>query len=297
MASFNNKLSCLSSIKQKIDSLEEKIQKLDSLDEKISNIQFSRADSPMDTTPMPHSNAPLPSTSPLPQPPSLPPSRQSNRPTYAQATGSKIPSVLLPLPTPQPKTSTSVPKGNTWIIQFPKNNRYSGERLTPLQLVQQTNDIYKLTDSPVKAILAKWTLKHNLSITFSPESTDKDIEGASKSVIHFLFPDQTDAIFSKATPWSKIVFKNTMCCTLSTDLNHPGTIAVKEFSPEELLKAVKDSHPLLKEATFIHPPDWTVKSLPDTATQHNLCFTIEDPDGIIANNLIASEVIMFATTV
>ena len=60
---------------------------------------------------------------------------------------------------------------------------------------------------------------------------------------------------------------------------------------------MRESHPLLEKATFIHPPDWTVRTLPKEAIYHNLCFTIEDPDNSIAENLITSNVIMFATTI
>ena len=72
---------------------------------------------------------------------------------------------------------------------------------------------------------------------------------------------------------------------------------VKITDPETLLKAVRESHPLLKEVTFVHPPDWTIQALPEEAIYHNLRFTIEDPDSSIANNLIASDAIMFATSV
>ena len=64
-----------------------------------------------------------------------------------------------------------------------------------------------------------------------------------------------------------------------------------------MTKAVQESHPLLKDVTFVHPPDWTVQTLPEEAIYHNLRFTIEDPDNSIAHNLIASEAIMFTTTV
>ena len=83
---------------------------------------------------------------------------------------------------------------------------------------------------------------------------------------------------------------------MTTDEDGKDTIH-KNTDSATLLKAVQESHPLLKDVTFVHPPDWTVQTLPEEAIYHNLRFTIEDPDNSIANNLIASEAIMFATTV
>ena len=80
----------------------------------------------------------------------------------------------------------------------------------------------------------------------------------------------------------KIVLKITMSMTLS---------------PNALVEAVRESHPLLEKATFVLPPEWTVKDLPVDASHHNLSFSIEDPDGSIANTMITSEVIMFASSV
>ena len=161
----------------------------------------------------------------------------------------------------------------------------------------------KLIDRPVEVILAKRTLRNNLALTFSQESKEKDIRDASTLIrdastliIESLDLQDEQVVFSRAVNWSKIVFKNTPCTSMTTNENSKEIIH-KTTDTTTLLKAVQESHPLLKDVTFVHPPDWTVQTLPEEAIYHNLRFTIEDPDNSIAHNLIASEAIMFTTTV
>ena len=167
-------------------------------------------------------------------------------------------------------------------------------KMAPHRMVTKLNQ--KLIDRPIEVILAKRTLRNNLTLTFSQESKEKDIRDASTLIIESLDLQDEQAIFSRAVNWSKIVFKNTPCSTSIADENGKETTE-KITDPTILLEAVRESHPLLKDITFVHPPDWTVQTLPEEAIYHNLCFTIEDPNNSIAHNLIASEAIMFATTV
>ena len=290
-------------IEKEIDSLKEKLssstveQKLDNLEKTIENLQPSKTDTPMDMTPKTQSSMPLPSTSPTPQPPH----RQSIRQTYASITGQKLVhnqsttwlGNTLPTSTPAPKRDTF--SKNTWTIRFPGKTNFERPELAPQLITTRINRDVNHTN--IKATLAKWTLKRNLSISFSPESKEKDIMDASTTILKCLNINQDHAIFAKSVNWSKIVFKNTPCQTVSLTGEYGTPVPVKITDPETILKAVQESHPLLKEATFVHPPDWTVQSLPEDAIYHNLRFTIEDPDSSIANNLIASEAIMFATTV
>ena len=240
---------------------------------------------------------PLPSASPTPQPPY----RQSTRPTYASITGQNIVQdqsytwlgSALPASTTIPKRNSF--SKNTWTIRFPGTANFERPELAPHLIVTRINRDANHTN--IKATLAKWTLKRNLSITFSPESKEKDIMDASTSILKCLNINQNQAIFAKSVNWSKIIFKNTPCQSLSMTGEYGTPVSEKITDKETLLAAVRESHPLLKEVTFVHPPDWTVQTLPEEAIYHNLRFTIEDPDNSIADNLIASEAIMFATSV
>ena len=133
-------------------------------------------------------------------------------------------------------------------------------------------------------------------MSLSKDSLDKDIDEAAQSIKHCLFPDNNHAIFGKAVNWSKIVFKNTPCRSYTIN-PEDNSIVAQDLSPNALVEAVRESHPLLEKATFVLPPEWTVKELPVDASHHNLSFSIEDPDGSIANTLISTELIMFASSV
>ena len=252
----------------------------------------------MDTTPTPLSSMPLPPVTFKPRPPLASHPGQSTRPSYANAVGSKIQyqsSTWQDTPKNTPAAMPPLfPNRNTRVIRFPHGHRLTGHRLTPQQVVLRVNQIHN--HLPFKAILAKWTLKHNLTITFSKESLDKDIDDAAQSIKQCLFPENNHAIFGRAVNWSKIVFRNTPCRSYSIN-PEDNSIVSQDLNPDALLEAVRESHPLLETATFILPPEWTVKDLPEDASYHNLSFSIEDPDGSIANTLINDELIMFASSV
>ena len=293
-------------IKEKLNSTTVE-QKLDNLEKNIENLQSLKSDTPMDTTPMPHPSMPLPPITFNPRPSPFSHTGQSMKPSYASIAGSKIQyqsttwqntpvNNLVATPTPFPK--------NTWTIRFP--HKFGPKerlemvpkpvlfKMAPHRMVTKLNQ--KLIDRPIEVILAKRTLRNNLALTFSQESEEKDIRDASTIIIESLGLQDSQAIFSRAVNWSKIVFKSTLCSTSITDEDGKESIQ-KITDPTTLLNAVRESHPLLKDVTFIHTLDWTVQTLLDEAIYHNLCFTIKDPDNSIAHNLIASEAIMFATTV
>ena len=147
-------------LKDSIKLVEEKIP---SLETKIKSLVTSKShDIPIQTSPQQQLR--LPSSSPIPTPSPLP--RQSSRPTYASITGKSIPYQSTTWD-PQghlnrgqaTRATPSIPQ-NVWVIRFPKNHQYSGLRLTPRQITHCINNEH----SSIKAILAKWTVKNNLSV-------------------------------------------------------------------------------------------------------------------------------------
>ena len=272
-------------IEKELDSLKEKIsssaveQKLDNMEKTIENLQPFKADTPMDTTPMPQSTMPLPPVTFNPRSSPFSHSGQSTRPSYASIAGSKIQYQSstwqnTPINTPA-ATPTPFPK-NTWTIRFP--HKFGPKerpamvmpplfKMAPHRMVTKLNQ--KLINRPVEVILAKRTLRNNLALTFSQESKEKDIRDASTLIIESLGLQDERAIFSRAINWSKIVFRNTPCTSMTTDEDGKETIQ-KITDSSTLLKAVQESHPLLKDVTFVHPPDWTVQTLPEEAVYHNL---------------------------
>ena len=150
----------------------------------------------------------------------------------------------------------------------------------------------------IKAILARWMEKNNLTVTFSNESKDTDIMKAAKTIMDILAPGHPFISFSKPTIWNKIVYRQ-VPCRMITEAEIDGD-AMREdstWSKETLLKEVKESHPLFQNTEFAFNLDWTTAEIPHKADNWNLCFTIVDPDDSIAKEIVKSQIIMFATLV
>ena len=199
-------------IEKEIVSIKEKLsstlveQKLDNLEKTVENLQLLQSDSPMDMTPTPQPHIPLPS---MPQPPIITQAKQSTRPTYTSITGSKIryqptawqdtPGVnnIGPNTAPFPKSA--------WTIHFPHKfgpkERPATEvpiifKFPPHRIVMKLNQ--KLFNKPIEVILAKRTLRNNITLTFSQELKEKDIMDASTTIIESLGLQDKQAIFSRA---------------------------------------------------------------------------------------------------
>ena len=150
----------------------------------------------------------------------------------------------------------------------------------------------------IKAILARWTEKNNLTVTFTNESKDKDIENAAKTIINLLAQGYLHVSFAKPAIWNKLVYRQIPCRAITDEeLNGDAMNMGQLWTKEQLLKEVKDSHPLLKDVVFTYEPDWTTVEIPDEADHWNICFTIVDPDDSIANQIVESNLIMFATII
>ena len=133
---------------------------------------------------------------------------QSIQPSYANITGSRVqyqqttwldnPSnKLTATPAPFPK--------NTCTIRFPHTfgpkERPATEvpiifKFPPHRIVMKLNQ--KLFNKPIEVILAKRTLRNNITLTFSQELKEKDIMDASTTIIESLGLQDKQAIFSRA---------------------------------------------------------------------------------------------------
>ena len=118
---------------------------------------------------------------------------------------------------------------------------------------------------------------------FTNESKDKDIDNAAKTIINLLAQGCTHVSFTKPAIWNKIVYRQIPCRVITDEeLNGDAMNMGQLWTKEQLLKEVKDSHPLLKDITFAYNPDWTTEEVPDDADHWNICFTIINPDDSIA---------------
>ena len=184
-----------------------------------------------------------------------------------------------------------------YTLRFSRDAPWKGIQM-PAHIVTDKINVACSKNYNIKAILAKWTEKNNLTVTFSNESKDADIAKAAKTIMDTLAPGHPAISFSKPTIWNKIIYRQ-VPCRMITEAEIDGD-AMREdttWSKETLLKEVQDSHPLLKNAEFAFNPDWTTAEIPHNADTWNLCFTIVDPDDSIAKEIVRSQIIMFATLV
>ena len=184
-----------------------------------------------------------------------------------------------------------------YTLRFSRDAPWKGIQ-TPAHIVTDKINVACSKNYNIKAILARWTEKNNLTVTFSNESKDTDIAKAAKTIMDTLAPGHLAVSFSKPTIWNKIVYRQ-VPCRMITEAEIDGDAMQEDstWSKETLLKEVQDSHPLLKNAEFAFNPDWTTAEIPHDADTWNLCFTIVDPDDSIAKEIVRSQIIMFATLV
>ena len=184
-----------------------------------------------------------------------------------------------------------------YTLRFSREAPWKGVQ-TPAHIVVDKINVACEKMYKIKAILARWTEKNNLTVTFTNESKDKDIENAAKTIINILAQGYTHVSFAKPAIWNKLVYRQIPCRAVTDEeLNGDAMNMGQLWTKEQLLKEVKDSHPLLKNVTFAYKPDWTTAEIPDETDHWNICFTIIDPDDSIANQIVESNLIMFATVV
>ena len=197
-----------------------------------------------------------------------------------------------------PRTKrTAFQNRQIYTLRFSRDAPWKGIQM-PAHIVTDKINVACSKNYNIKAILARWTEKNNLTVTFSNDSKDADIAKAAKTIMDTLAPGHPAISFSKPTIWNKIVYRQ-VPCRMITEAEIDGD-AMREdttWSKETLLKEVQDSHPLLKNAKFVFNPDWTTAEIPHDANNWNLCFTIVDPDDSIAKEIVRSQIIMFATLV
>ena len=184
-----------------------------------------------------------------------------------------------------------------YTLRFSRESPWKGVQ-TPAHIVVDKINVACEKSYKIKAILARWTKKNNLTVTFTNESKDKDIDNAAKTIIDLLAQGCTHVSFAKPAIWNKIVYRQIPCRVITDEeLNGDAMNMGQLWTKEQLLKEVKDSHPLLKDITFAYNPDWTTAEVPDDADHWNICFTIINPDDSIAYQIVELNIIMFATVI
>ena len=153
----------------------------------------------------------------------------------------------------------------------------------------------------IKAILASWSQKGNLVLTFSENSTDKNISNAAETIKKQVAPGW-NTVLTKITNQSRVILPNVPCQKISYTVITGDEMDVERterdvWSSEDLEAELRKSHPLLKDVKFCVPPTWATRDIPATATSATASIIIEDPDSSIISALTSSSIIMFATRI
>ena len=153
----------------------------------------------------------------------------------------------------------------------------------------------------IKAILASWSQKGNLVLTFSDNSTDKNITNAAETIKKQVAPGW-NTVLTKITNQSRIILPNVPCQKVSHSVITGDEMDVEKserdvWSSEDLEAELRKSHPLLKDVKFCVPPAWATRNISPTTSTATALIIIEDPDSLIMSALTSSSLIMFATRI
>ena len=97
-----------------------------------------------------------------------------------------------------------------YTLRFSRDAPWKGIQ-TPAHIVTDKINVACSKNYNIKAILARWTEKNNLTVTFSNESKDTDIAKVAKTIMDTLAPGHPAVSFSKPTIWNKIVYRQVPC--------------------------------------------------------------------------------------
>ena len=111
----------------------------------------------------------------------------------------------------------------------------------------------------IKANSAKWTPAMNLTIFFTHDSIDPQIEKARNTILGVLAKGTNKSLFIKSTKWSRIVVRDVPTQKWVTDENAPtdqdlGAPPPGEFiqvTDAELKEEIRKSHPILADTIFV----------------------------------------------
>jgi len=178
--------------------------------------------------------------------------------------------------------------GKRYTLRLGKKDKPTKGTALPIQII--VSEINRTCSTlNIRANSAEWTEFLNLSIYFTHDSLDAQIEKARSTILGVVCRGHSDpnTSFHKAVKWSRIVIRNVPKRKWVNDesgIRDEDTGApLGMFAPvtkDDLETELRASHPLLADTTFMEGPDWTrvPGNTPDndeTATA-NVSFAIPD---------------------
>ena len=221
--------------------------------------------------------------------------------TAPQQKYDNVPTTCFMTPMPKQSIKRTGNYGKRYMIKFHKDEKPNKGTEMPIQVV--VSEINRTCSSlNVKANSAEWTPALNLTIFFTHDSVDSQIEKARNTILGAIARGCPRSIFIKSTKWSRIVIRDVPTQTWVSETNTtpdedtgmiPGHFA--KITPEELEHEVRKSHPILENIVFLEGPTWTNRDgIPDQ--EHgNVSFCVPDPEENYLRTLTRNPLILFHT--
>jgi len=196
--------------------------------------------------------------------------------------------------------------GKRYMIKFHRTDKPS----TGTRMLEQavTGEINRTCGAlfHIKASAAEWTSAQNLNIFFTHDSVDAQIVKAGQTILGTVAKGFKGAIFLKSVKWSRIVVRNVPLYkwvpgVMSHNEDNTNSISgdLQPVTDAELTDALRDAHPILKDAVFTEGPNWTNRdpfsNNPPPNGRANVSFTLPDPDESRIKELSRQPLILFDT--
>ena len=209
---------------------------------------------------------------------------------------------------PPPKQQARRPGGygKRYTLRIGQRDKPTKGTAMPIQvIVSEINRTY--ANLNIRANSTEWTQFFNLSIYFTHDSVDAQIEKARATILGVVCKGHTDpnTSFHKAVKWSRVVIRNVPKRRWVADESgvrdedtgapHGNFVPVTKGDLEAELRA---AHPLLTDTVFMEGPDWTRRpgsTQDDNEATANVSFAIPDHEEKRISELTKRPITLFYT--
>jgi len=176
------------------------------------------------------------------------------------------------------------------MIRFHKDEKpTTGTRMPTQAVISVVNAA--ISQFNIKVNVAEWSPIQNLLLYFTGDSTNSQITKAQAMIMGVLARGCLRSTFLECVKWSRIVVHDVT--TQDWDTSSSEFVDVDAKSMEA---ALRTSHPILTDATFMEGPDWTARDGPKVgSTNTNISFAILDHDESRLKAITKSPLVMFGS--
>lgn len=107
----------------------------------------------------------------------------------------------------------------SWIVHFPKNDKVpDDQKYLEAIVVERVNELSKeSTHFRCQCVSAKWTEAGNLSISFSENTKDTNVENSKVSILEKINHGIHGVTIAKNIPWSTLIINSVPCTKVELD--------------------------------------------------------------------------------